>query len=369
MLIVTVIPASWVMFGPFLKRCGSIVYDYILFPIWKNILVPIGTCLHKIWVFLAERIFNPCCAILSRALKWFFEEVVSKFCEHLGNFMEFVIEKILIPCIKFLHRWGVFEVLGYFICFKFAFRGQKWTTEFSDSDSGFYQACISLGLFYFMQIYTANLHLRKAHDDFNAEKFLRSLPIFYILLMFPYSVVHQSSMFGYFLYLNLFLRIQMTLDKVMKFRLCDSCLGFSITAFFICLFFIIMKLCGVDDKYLEPFASSVETLNRNILYFGVLSDVALCGYRNTNILGHLIYITILGTGFYYEINYQTKGFRYNSVIYMVLYVFIMSNHTYWKVSKSGTGYIFALACVVCGGCIWCNNHPDLIIKMFQVDQF
>ena len=172
---------------------------------------------------------------------------------------------------------------------------------------------------------------------FNVDKFLSSLPFFYILLMFPYSVVHQSSMFGYFLYFNLFLRIQMTLDKMMKFRLCDSCLGFSITAFFICLFFIIMKLCGVDDKYLEPFASSVETLNRNILYFGVLSDVALCGYRNTNILGHLIYITILGTGFYYEINYQTKGFRYNSVIYMVLYVFIMSNHMYWNVSKSCTG--------------------------------
>ena len=130
-----------------------------------------------------------------------------------------------------------------------------------------------------------------------------------------------------------------------------------------------MKLCGVNDIYLDPFASSVETLNRNILYFGVLSDTVLCGHRNSYFVHHLMYMTLLGTGFYYEINYQTKGFRYNSVIYMVLYVLLMSNHTYWKITKSGTGYCFILACVVCAGCVWCNNNPDLIIKLFQVDEF
>ena len=133
------------------------------------------------------------------------------------------------------------------------------------------------------------------------------MPLFYSLVVFPFAIIHQSTLFGYIFYFNLFLKLYVTLNKGRR-HFCDSCLGLSIVAFLINLIFVILRISDVNDKFTEPFASSVETLNRNILYFGVLSDVAICGYRNTNPCSHLIYLALLGSGLYYEMNYQTKGF-------------------------------------------------------------
>ena len=138
-------------------------------------------------------------------------------------------------------------------------------------------------------------------DSVVIDPYIWLIPIYYSLNIFPFAIIHQSTLFGYILYFFVFLRLNMAMNFRRNF--CNSCLGFSISAFIVCAVYVCIKLAGVDEKFTEPFASSVETLNRNILYFGVLADVAICGYRDSNPLMHLLYLSILGAGFYYEINF------------------------------------------------------------------
>ena len=75
----------------------------------------------KVGKFLIEKIVVPVCECLSHAIQWFFREVIFKMCEHLGNCFKFVVDRALIPMVKFLYRVGFFEVLGYILAFILAF--------------------------------------------------------------------------------------------------------------------------------------------------------------------------------------------------------------------------------------------------------
>jgi len=51
------------------------------------------------------------------ACMYLFEPVIKAIFEKFKDFMVWVIKKVVIPFVTFLHNWGVFEVIFYLVAF------------------------------------------------------------------------------------------------------------------------------------------------------------------------------------------------------------------------------------------------------------
>lgn len=102
------------------------------------------------------------------------------FREWLHRFFSYLYKKIILPTIKFLHNWGIFELTGYIICFFFILEGCRFNPE-----TGFY---ISLsGLIFSLPAfaYSTYLHSHKIKLPRNTERLTSMIALWITFCFIP----------------------------------------------------------------------------------------------------------------------------------------------------------------------------------------
>ena len=126
---------------------------------------------------------------------------------------------------------------------------------------------------------------------------------------------------------------------------------------------------GIDTRFTDPFASSIETYDRNVIYLSLLMMASFMKRDKDFFVYNLAFLMFILVGFYLELVYKTKGFRHTSLIYLMLYFLIKFHDLFWNISNSKSGYVFTLAAITCAIAVWINNNPQKVISLFRVDEY
>ena len=63
--------------------------------------------------------------VFGKILRELFDILIKK----IMAIADWILKKIIMRAITFLHEWGIFEVLGYILCFEMIYEGSKLDFE------------------------------------------------------------------------------------------------------------------------------------------------------------------------------------------------------------------------------------------------
>ena len=123
--------------------------------------------------------------------------------------LEWIIRKIIMRCITFMHEWGIFEVLGYILCFELIYEGSKLDIE---EHLGFGVAFSGLAFVIPMWTYSKSLHTRSLRRKKSFNLVLNLVLLWIITFTIPAAIVFQSTFLGYICFSILFSLLGFRMD-------------------------------------------------------------------------------------------------------------------------------------------------------------
>jgi len=134
------------------------------------------TVIPCLWYFVGP--------LIEKVAEWFvkFVDIVVTL---LYKIASFILYNIIVPLVEFCHTWGLFEFLGYFLCFQFIAEGSRMdSNEMMGMNIALTGLFMQLPLFFYSTI----LHTKKMRTKKNPDAFLNLLLTWILLCYFPMTI-------------------------------------------------------------------------------------------------------------------------------------------------------------------------------------
>jgi len=113
-----------------------------------------------------------------------------------------IMKKIVLPIIEFLHSWGIFEAFFYLFCFQWIYEGSLLHVK---QDTGFWVAFAGITFAMPMFFYSTYIHTKNLRSSGKSKEIVINLYMLWLVLFWiPVCVRHQSTLVGYMCFIVIF---------------------------------------------------------------------------------------------------------------------------------------------------------------------
>jgi len=276
-----------------------------------------------------------------------------------------LVETVIVPAAKFLHKVGFFEFAAWALALGFSIQGSRYPAGQADAAR---MVALTGGLA-FMPCWVYSTCLNTPGGGGHQNEFFCISCFLLSAVLVPLAIIHGSSLIGFIAILAIY--------GGLGFVAFAACGGFFIgfnssNSLHRCLFasvvlvviFVSLRIVGVDVRFLQPFSTGAMVLG-NVMYFLALlinshgwgSNSQTYVMRNALMLGSLIVATFLGSVFVMPAMTNT------ATTFLVLWLMEKETEVQWK----GFGIVIVFANFVALYFIahYLHTHPETVTGMFD----
>ncbi len=282
----------------------------------------------------------------------------------------------IVPFIKKLYKHGFFEIMGYLIAIILIADGMKVNKEW-----GFFIAltgtALLIPLYYFSFVEYSknyNLPLNSHHLEDKKDKNDKHdmiLRVLIIITLFSLSVNFDSKLYSFattitFYYLIGFYTGCFGLCYVIGFKNSYDMYKIIITSFFLIIFYVIIKVINVDNKYIELFRSPIQIFGALTYFLGLLIFASIYHSSDYSFINRQIIFVCSLLFFLFLGNFYNLPSLTNTVyVFAVLFLMEKSVDLYSKIKGNIWVLILVLSLTSWMFSLYLHKHSEIIISLFK----
>jgi len=272
--------------------------------------------------------------------------------------------EILLPIALRLHGWGVFEVMGYALCWVGVVEGYR-----IGDDAGVMVAATACLLCIPCAFYSTFLWSARIVKKLSTEVLLQLLDMWLVLIWIPCAIHFQSSLFGYGVVVALFTaigldaRISPLLIQI-GFRSEKSTLRCVIASFILIVMLVILRIMPMESTFIAPFVSPAGVIGNNVFFLAMLI-LSMASDKHHVLFNFAMIASLLSFNLVGHI-FSIPGMATVSITYTVLFV-LMSYGRFHLVNNYNIWILVLIVSIsVWRASLFLHLHPEYITCLFGV---
>eukprot|EP00727_Mastigamoeba_balamuthi_P007507 m51a1_g3377 hypothetical protein (675) ;mRNA; r:474843-477153 len=283
---------------------------------------------------------------------------------------EWFVRSVVVPVGKVMHRLGVFEALGYFVCFMFIADGARRPVEW-----GFFVSFTGIALSVPCWAYSLLLHgasLKRAVKSKDGLTFATAAWICSFVV--PAALQHQSVMLAFAAVWAVYTALGFS---VVCYGLC-WCVGFHsknaiervcATSFVLLALFTGLRAAGLYERYtaIAVFSCPVQVMGSVTLLLGglIYSSFWFRERSHGYVAAQLGMLSLLATMLWFGLLYAMPSMTNTAITFAVLWG--AEKYCEFHVESGFNAWVLILAASVAlwRAVLYLHTHPEFIVKVFS----
>jgi len=302
---------------------------------------------------------------LAKPLRQVFAQLFQKVKEALT----WLLKNILLPACSRLHEWGFWELLAHTAAFLFTAQSSRMQPGPAEhvAFSGLLACCAAA--MYSVKVHGQNLStvLKKEYDIDLAQ-----LSCLFVALLFsPCAILHGSKLLGFVAVGSLLSALGF---RVSMYPFCyvigwdseDGMVRTSAACGFGLVSFTVVRLAGLNSRFVEPFSPAISVLGGIGHYLALLiRSNRWYDKRERYMKYNLGMLASLCASQYVGRTYGIPALANTSTTFFVLWGLEKAGELHHVLELSGWFLVFGLSVFSYYAALWLHAHPEFIVTLLK----
>lgn len=295
--------------------------------------------------------------------------------ELLTRIARWTLNKIIIPTVEKLHKWGVFEALAWGAATILVVDGIRLFRP----ETGFYISLSGVAAMAPAFAYSTFLHGHKAKNDVSSETFTQILNAWIAATCAPLAVQYGSSLFGFGTVIAIYSVLGFStacygLCYAIGFRSKNSLERVVATSSLLLLGYSALKYLDaraiITSQYFAPFTSPIAVMGSFTMFLGLLilssryytQDLS---QKPTYAVRNLLMISALVTALFFGNVYAISGMTNTALTFGALWVAEKYGELHIESRFNGWILVLIFSALTYKASLWLHLHPEFIASLFD----